>query len=187
MLGMVHKSSHSPENRRTLKSKQPAIKKTRQEDTTCAYTPRHFLLILFELSKSSARDNRVVLPSIFKDCSHYCEFISHPSQLPRVLEIAIRTAIAKRGVAVIVISGDTALQEATLRRIAMKIDSMQPKTFPKMELLSRAAEILNEGSRVTIFGGAGCMGSHAELLENWGQVESSHCPRSPGQGIHRIR
>jgi pyruvate dehydrogenase (quinone) len=102
---------------------------------------------------------------IFKDCSHYCEFISHPSQMPRVLEIAIRTAIAKRGVAVIVISGDTALQEATLRRIAMKIDSMQPKTFPEMELLSRAAEILNEASRVTIFGGAGCTGSHAELLE----------------------
>src|SRR5476649_2311971 len=48
---------------------------------------------------------------IFKDCSHYCEFISHPSQMPRVLEIAIRTAVAKRGVSVIVISGDTALQE----------------------------------------------------------------------------
>src|SRR5450432_4473744 len=40
---------------------------------------------------------------IFKDCSHYCEFISHPSQMPRVLEIAIRTAIAKCGVAVIAI------------------------------------------------------------------------------------
>jgi hypothetical protein len=64
MLGIVHKASHSPENRHTLKSKQPAIKKTRQEDTTCAYTPPHFLLILFELSKSSERDNRVVLPSI---------------------------------------------------------------------------------------------------------------------------
>jgi pyruvate dehydrogenase (quinone) len=47
---------------------------------------------------------------IFKDCSHYCESVSHPSQMPRVLEIAIRTAIAKRGVSVIVISGDTALQ-----------------------------------------------------------------------------
>src|SRR5476651_2228326 len=55
---------------------------------------------------------------IFKDCSHYCEFISHPSQMPRVLEIAIRTAIAQRGVSVIVISGDMALEEATLRRIS---------------------------------------------------------------------
>src|ERR1700735_5201003 len=62
---------------------------------------------------------------IFKDCSHYCEFISHPSQMPRVLEIAIRTAIAKRGVAVIVISGETALQQQTLRRISLKLDSLQ--------------------------------------------------------------
>jgi pyruvate dehydrogenase (quinone) len=102
---------------------------------------------------------------IFKDCSHYCEFVSHPSQMPRVLEIAIRTAIAKRGVAVIVISGDTALQEATLPRIPLKIDSAQPKTVPATELLSRAAEMLNAAHKVTILGGAGCAGSHAELLE----------------------
>ena len=45
---------------------------------------------------------RVELARLFliriKDCSQYCEFISHPSQQARVLEIAIRTAIAKRGV-----------------------------------------------------------------------------------------
>src|ERR1700728_5021391 len=63
---------------------------------------------------------------IFKDCSHYCEVISHPSQMPQVIEIAITTALAKRGVSVIVISGDTALQAATLRRINLTLDSMQP-------------------------------------------------------------
>src|SRR6202453_3337028 len=56
---------------------------------------------------------------IFRDCSHYCEVISHPSQMPRVLEIAIRTALAKRGVSVIVLSGDTALKQATLGRIQL--------------------------------------------------------------------
>src|SRR5580692_1111323 len=73
---------------------------------------------------------------IFKDCSHYCEYISHPSQMPRVLDIAIRTAIANRGVSVIVISGDTALLEATSRRIALTLDSMKPIACPEMELLS---------------------------------------------------
>lgn len=102
---------------------------------------------------------------IFSDCSHYCEFISHPSQMPRVLEIAIRTAIAKRGVSVIVISGDTALQEATLRRAALTLDSMQPVSTPEPTLLERAAGMINEAPRVTILGGAGCEGSHAELLE----------------------
>jgi pyruvate dehydrogenase (quinone) len=102
---------------------------------------------------------------IFKDCSHYCEFISHPSQMPRVLEIAIRTAIAKRGVAVIVISGDTALQEATLQRVGLTVDSMQPVSSPEPALLERAAAMLNAATQVTIFGGAGCAGAHAELLE----------------------
>jgi pyruvate dehydrogenase (quinone) len=102
---------------------------------------------------------------IFKDCSHYCEYISHPSQMPRVLEIAIRTAIAKRGVSVIVISGDTALQEATLRRISLTVDSMQPISSPEPALLQRAAEMLNTAKRVTIMGGAGCEGAHAELLQ----------------------
>src|SRR3954471_10631361 len=34
---------------------------------------------------------------LFKDCSSYCEAVSQPEQLPRVLEIAIREARAKRG------------------------------------------------------------------------------------------
>jgi pyruvate dehydrogenase (quinone) len=102
---------------------------------------------------------------IFRDCSHYCEVISHPNQMPRVLEIAIRTALAKRGVSVIVISGDTALQEATLGRIQLTLDSMQPISSPEPALLERAAAMLNAATKVTILGGAGCQGSHAELLQ----------------------
>src|SRR6202167_4356436 len=102
---------------------------------------------------------------IFRECSHYCEVISHPSQMPRVLEIAIRTALAKRGVSVIVISGDTALKEATLRRINLTLDSMQPTICPEPALLERAATMLNTATKVTILGGAGCAGSHAELLQ----------------------
>src|SRR5271155_1227707 len=109
---------------------------------------------------------------IFKDCSHYCEFISHPSQMPRVLDIAIRTAIAKRGVSVIVISGDTALLDATSRRIALTLDSMQPVSSPEPALLKRAAAMLNEATKVAILGGAGCAGSHPELLEIAGKLKA---------------
>ena len=48
---------------------------------------------------------------LFAQCSHYCELISEPEQMPRVLAIAMRTAITKRGVAVVVIPGDIALRE----------------------------------------------------------------------------
>jgi len=49
---------------------------------------------------------------LFRECSHYCEFISQPAQMPRVLEIAMRTAIEKNGVAVIVLPGDVGLRAA---------------------------------------------------------------------------
>src|SRR5437660_8029127 len=36
--------------------------------------------------------------NLFKECSHYCELVSGPNQMPRVLEIAIRQAVGNRGV-----------------------------------------------------------------------------------------
>src|ERR1700678_1481955 len=51
---------------------------------------------------------------IFAGCSHYCELISQPEQMPRVLEIAIQTAISRRGGAVVVIPGGVALREAVI-------------------------------------------------------------------------
>src|SRR6202048_1049480 len=49
---------------------------------------------------------------LFRECSSYCELVSAPEQMPRVLEIAIRRATAERCVAVIVIPGDVALRAA---------------------------------------------------------------------------
>jgi len=109
---------------------------------------------------------------IFKDCSHFCEVVSQPDQMPRILEIAIRTAIAQRSVSVIVISGDTALQEATLRRVKLTIDSMQPAIIPDRALLERAAAWLHAAKAVTILAGAGCAGSHAELLETAAKLQA---------------
>src|SRR6201995_2717163 len=50
--------------------------------------------------------------TLFRECSHYCELISSANQMPRMLDIAIREAIGKRGVSVIVLPGDIALQPA---------------------------------------------------------------------------
>ena len=49
----------------------------------------------------------------FVECSHFCETVTRPEQLPRLLEIAIQTAIAKSGVSVLIIPGDVALQRAS--------------------------------------------------------------------------
>jgi pyruvate dehydrogenase (quinone) len=49
---------------------------------------------------------------LFAQCSHYCEVVLHPEQMPRALEIAMQTAVSRRGVSVITLAGDVALHEA---------------------------------------------------------------------------
>src|SRR3979411_1273703 len=51
--------------------------------------------------------------TLFKECSHYCELVSGANQMPRALEVAIREAVGKRGVSVLVMPGDIALQPAS--------------------------------------------------------------------------
>ncbi|HVE16912.1 MAG TPA: thiamine pyrophosphate-binding protein, partial [Chthoniobacterales bacterium] len=102
---------------------------------------------------------------LFKDCSHYCEPISSPAQAPRVLDLAIQAAIGKRGVSVVTISGDVALLEApaTEPRLA-RTESAHPTICPSALEFQQLAAILNRSRKVTILGGAGCAGAHAELL-----------------------
>jgi pyruvate dehydrogenase (quinone) len=49
---------------------------------------------------------------LFRECSVYSELISVPDQLPRVLEIAMRAALACQGVAVVAIPGELFLHHA---------------------------------------------------------------------------
>jgi pyruvate dehydrogenase (quinone) len=101
---------------------------------------------------------------LFKDCSHYCEVVSQPEQMPRVLAIAMRTAITKRGVAVVVIPGDVALRECPTGPISLGIQNSASVIRPSQQELEKASEILNRARKVTILGGAGCEGAHAELV-----------------------
>jgi pyruvate dehydrogenase (quinone) len=103
--------------------------------------------------------------SIFRECSHYCELISQAEQMPRVLEIAIQTALTKRGVAVVVLPGDVALREAINSKPRIHFPEIATTVRPSDEMLAKAAGILNESRKVTIFGGAGCAGAHTELMQ----------------------
>jgi pyruvate dehydrogenase (quinone) len=101
---------------------------------------------------------------LFKDCSDYCAVISEPGQLERVLPIAMRTAIAKRGVAVIVLPGNIAAEHCSWQARAIGLLENDSEITPSRQALERAAEILNGTSRVAILAGAGCAGSHGELI-----------------------
>lgn len=109
---------------------------------------------------------------LFKDCSHYCELVSQPEQMPRVLGIALRTAVTRRGVAVVVIPGDIALRECAAPALKLGLEGSASLLFPSDGELRRAAEILNGARKVTILGGAGCEGAHAELLAVAGRLKA---------------
>ncbi len=101
---------------------------------------------------------------LFMKCSHYVGVISEPAQMPRILAIAMRTAIAQKGVAVVVLPGNIALMKATTEAIALGFLANESRSLPPAADLTKAAGLLNSARRVTILAGAGCEGAHAELL-----------------------
>src|SRR5271169_470114 len=111
---------------------------------------------------------------LFRECSHYCQLVSSPAQMPRMLEEAIRAAVGQRGVAVIVISGDTALKEAA-QAPAPNVGGLLPgasTVLPAQGELDRLAALLNASRRVTLLCGSGCAGAHEELLALGANLQS---------------
>lgn len=102
---------------------------------------------------------------LFAQCSHFCELISQTEQMPRVLEIAIQTAMARRGVSVVAIPGDVGLREAVADGPRLHFAPPKPTVCPSAEEIETLAKLLNGFSKITILGGAGCAGAHAELIE----------------------
>jgi pyruvate dehydrogenase (quinone) len=108
---------------------------------------------------------------IFAQCSHYCELVSDPDQMPRILETAIQTAISKRGVSVIVLPGDVALKDAT-HGPRIRFHDPRSTVCPSDEELKALADLLNNSEKITILGGAGCEGAHAELIQVAGKLQA---------------
>jgi pyruvate dehydrogenase (quinone) len=109
---------------------------------------------------------------VFAQCSHYCELVSHPEQMPRVLEIAMQTAVSRRGVSVVAIPGDVALQAATVDSPRLHFPPPKPIVLPSDEEIGTLARLLNGSKKITIFGGAGCAGAHAELIALAGKLNA---------------
>lgn len=101
---------------------------------------------------------------LFRECSVYCELVTNPDQMPRVLEIAVRTAIAKKGVAVVVLPGDVALKPmpegVDIRWRAPELGRLVPSAAQVDALV----DMLNASSKVTLLCGAGCAEAHDEVV-----------------------
>lgn len=100
---------------------------------------------------------------LFRECSVYVEYAASPVQMPRVLHTAMRAAVERKGVAVVVIPGDVALADAQDETVAA-IRATTPRIVPSDDELAAMAALLDGSQRVTILAGAGAEGAHAELL-----------------------
>jgi pyruvate dehydrogenase (quinone) len=100
---------------------------------------------------------------LFRECSVWAEVVTSPRQMPRALRVAMQEAVSRQGVAVLVIPGDVALQDAVSTEIST-VQYTRPRVVPSEQELDRAAQLLNDCSKVTILAGAGTAGAHAEVM-----------------------
>jgi pyruvate dehydrogenase (quinone) len=107
---------------------------------------------------------------LFTECSHYCELISQPEQMPRLLHIAIREALGRGGVAVVVLPGDIAHKQAEHPTGTTSLLIENGAVVPPSSQVQAFAEQLNAARSVLLFCGAGVRGAHSEVMQLAGQL-----------------
>lgn len=101
---------------------------------------------------------------LFQECSHWCELVSQPGQMPRAQRIAIQTALGTGGVSVLVLSGDVADEEAVEPTGRSVIAGPCGTVVPSERQVRALAEAIDAAERVTLFCGAGVRDAHAEVM-----------------------
>lgn len=114
----------------------------------------------------------VDLDKLFMDVAVYNQRIMGPGHVYNVLDEAIKTALARRSVAHITIpkdiqdwtSSDAERSDANIPRHSADLYAAA-YPLPHTGLLQQAAQIINQGSKVAILAGAGCLKARAEILQ----------------------
>jgi pyruvate dehydrogenase (quinone) len=101
---------------------------------------------------------------LFKECSHYCELVSNPKQMGRVLHLAMQSAVGKAGVGVVVLPGDVSGMEMPTNGVPRAVVTQRTSVRPCESEIVRLAQVLNTARRVTLFCGFGCADAHDEVV-----------------------
>ncbi|OEJ24433.1 pyruvate dehydrogenase [Streptomyces agglomeratus] len=109
---------------------------------------------------------------LFRECSHYCELISTPRQMPRVLQTAIQNAVGRSGVSVVSLPGDVASQPVPERAGEHALVTSRPAVRPGEAELEKLTRMIDEAKRVTLFCGSGTAGAHAQVMQFAERVKS---------------
>jgi len=100
---------------------------------------------------------------LFRECSVYAEMVSAAEQFPRILRVAMRAAVERRGVAVVVVPGEV-FKAAAPDDAVHGVRAASARVLPAEADLVAAAQVLNSAGAVTILAGAGCQGAHGEVV-----------------------
>jgi pyruvate dehydrogenase (quinone)/pyruvate oxidase len=115
----------------------------------------------------------VGLDKLYADLTEYNQMIYNPAQLPGVVDTAVRTAYARRGVAHLTFPNDVQVADAGADPWQHVAPAVPPRTSPIMlpapgrpreEDLQRIAALLNDGEKIAILAGAGARHAREELL-----------------------
>ena len=101
---------------------------------------------------------------VFGGCSVFCEMILTPEQALRKTVMACQAAISKRGVAVLIVPVDIADSDAASEP-PFRVHVNKPVIRPSDEDLDQIADMLAEGTNITIYAGSGCVDAHDEVVE----------------------
>ncbi len=103
--------------------------------------------------------------SVFAECSRFCELLSQPEQMPRLLRTAIQHAIGRRGVSVLVMPGDVAERSSVHTTGQALVHGEPPTVVPSAGQVRELAAKINEAQRVMLFCGMGARGAHSEVMQ----------------------
>ncbi|MFI5229530.1 MAG: thiamine pyrophosphate-dependent enzyme [Gemmatimonadales bacterium] len=114
----------------------------------------------------------VDLDKLYMDVAAFNQRVMGPGHVDNVVDEAIKTALARRTVAHITVPKDIQKWTADdVQRSSANIGNHSADLFaaarsvPPQELLERAAELINDGSKVAILAGRGCLGAGDEVLQ----------------------
>ncbi|HSZ52565.1 MAG TPA: thiamine pyrophosphate-dependent enzyme [Caulobacteraceae bacterium] len=105
----------------------------------------------------------VDLKAIYSHCSVYCDMILTPEQARRKTVMACQAAIAKRGVAVLIVPVDVSHSDVH-DDVPFTVHTSHPIVRPTDADLDEIAGIINAGQQIAIYGGSGCRGAHDEIV-----------------------
>src|ERR1044072_6791143 len=114
----------------------------------------------------------VDLDKLFMDVAAYNERVMGPALVQNVVDEAIKTALARRTVAHITIpkdvqdwtNSDAERSEANIPQHSADIYA-PACPLPPAAMLQQAANLINEGSKIAILAGRGCLNARSELLQ----------------------